>query len=65
MCEDKEVLVYEYELNLLKRVFEKSSDLIKANAWPEFCEINGGINVFEKKHAEATAKLEQWYLDGE
>ena len=64
MCDDREVLVYEKELVLLKKVFEKSSDLVKARYWDEFREQCGGISVFEKEHEEAVTKVEEWYADG-
>lgn len=65
MCEDKEVLVFEIELKMLKKVFEKSSDLVKAQSWPEFCKIGGGIRNFEHEHSTAVRALEEWYRDGE
>lgn len=57
---DKEVLVYEEELELLRKVAEKSGDLYRGFCWPEFAEACGGIEKLKEEHAGAINKYEKW-----
>ena len=61
---DAETTIYEAELSLLRRVFETSSDLVKARYWEEFREACDGMAALEKAHEKAVHELEQWYSDG-
>jgi len=62
---DKEILIYEEELKLLRKIAEKSSDLTKGFCWPEFCEACGGIEKLKKEHAQAVNNYEEWGYDGD
>ena len=61
---DKEVFVYEEELELLREIAEKSSDLQKGFGWPEFREACGGIESLKTSHAIAVNKWEVWLDEG-
>lgn len=60
---DSESLVYDVELQMLRNVFAKSSDLLKGRRWEGFRNMCGGITKLESDHAEAVRELEQWYAD--
>lgn len=53
------------ELSRLRKVFETSSDLIKAQWSEEFRDASGGFDVLKKAHADATVALEKWYTDAD
>ncbi len=57
---DDQELIYSTELALLRRIAEASSDLVKAQVWREFREVNGGIEKFEKAHVNAVSAYERW-----
>ena len=62
---DKEVYVYEEELELLRKIAEKSSDLVKGFDWPDFCKACGGIEKLKEEHADAVNEHEEWLQTGE
>lgn len=57
--------VYAAELMLLRRIASASSDLMKAEHWPEFCEACGGMAALKSAHYDAVAAWEKWHSDSE
>lgn len=62
---DNEESIQIGELSRLRKVFETSSDLLKAQWSEEFCDASGGFDVLKKAHADATVALEKWYADAD
>lgn len=61
---DKEVLVYEEELILLRKIAETSSDMVKGRNWVEFREACGGQEKLNQKHENAVREYEDWHNCG-
>ena len=61
---DKETAVFKAELDRLKRVFEKASDLHKCYCWPGFLDVVISTEQAQNELFDAVVELEQWYSEG-
>ena len=62
---DREEMIYSAELYLLRRLAERSSDMVKARDWDEFRVACGGQEKLDQAHADALREYEQWLSEGE
>ncbi len=57
--------VYSAEYYLLKKIWETSSDLVKAKYWKDFCEASGGMQSLADAHERAVQNFEEWIQEFE
>jgi hypothetical protein len=63
--EDYQETIYTAESFLLRKIAERSSDLVKGREWEEFREAMGGMGCLEASHAAAVRAWEQWNANSE